>query len=127
MLVGLADFDDPYLQLEFPAAQTLPPPCALVSEPRICVPWRWGSLVGAGLGADWKSLILGVWAAQAGPNTRPTGGPLGGPPIGGVFGLAGAAQTPKIGDFRLAPKPAPTKDTQRLGTQIRCSDCARRT
>ncbi len=80
------------------------------------------SLVRAGLGSDRRSSILGLWAASAGPKTPPTSGPLRGPPAGGVLGPAEAAQTPKIDDFRSAPRPALTKDTLRLGTHIRRSD-----
>ncbi len=50
-----------------------------------------------GSGAGRKSSILGVWEAPAAPKTMPEGG--------GGFGAAGAAQTPKIKDFRPAQKP----------------------
>ncbi len=56
-------------------------------------------------GAVRKSLIFGVWAAPAAPKTKPVGGSLRPPPFGLVFGTAGAAQTPKIGDPRPAQKP----------------------
>jgi hypothetical protein len=51
-----------------------------------------------------ESLIFGVWAASASPKTIPEGGGRSPPPSGMVFGAAGAAQTPQIGDFRPAEK-----------------------
>ncbi len=68
------------------------------------------------LGVDRKSSFWGVWAAPVGPPPRS------GSSVGGLVVPAGAAQTPKVDDFRSTPKPAPTKDTQRLSTQIRGSD-----
>ena len=52
------------------------------------------------LWADRQSSIFGVWAASAAPKTIPRGWGRSPPPFGMVFGAAGAAQTPKIDDFR---------------------------
>ena len=55
-------------------------------------------------GAGKKSPICVVWAAPAAPKPISKGGGRSPPPSGMVFGAAGAAQTPKIDAFRLAPK-----------------------
>ena len=47
-----------------------------------------------------KSVILGVWAALGAPETLPKGGELRPPPFARVSGAPGAAQTPKMTDFR---------------------------
>ncbi len=67
----------------------------------------WGAARGAAPGRPENPANL--WAAK-----RPT--------IGVVFVPAGVKQTPKIGDSRSAPKPAPAEDTQHLGTQIHGSN-----
>ena len=47
-----------------------------------------------------KSVIWGVWAAPGAPETFPKGGGLRPPPFARVSGAIGAAQTPKMTDFR---------------------------
>ncbi len=47
-----------------------------------------------------KSVILGVWAAPGAPETLPKGGGLRPPPFARVSRGPGAAQTPKMTDFR---------------------------
>ncbi len=47
-----------------------------------------------------KSVILGVWAAPGARETIPLGGGLRPPPFGRVSRAAGAAQIPKMTDFR---------------------------
>ncbi len=47
-----------------------------------------------------KSVILGVWAAPGAPGTRAKGGVRSPPPFGRASGAPGAAQTPKMADFR---------------------------
>ncbi len=49
---------------------------------------------------DRKSVILGVWAAPGAPETRSKGGGRSPPPFGRISGAPGAAQTPKMTDFR---------------------------
>jgi hypothetical protein len=49
---------------------------------------------------DRKSIILGVWAAPGAPETLAKGGGLRPPPVGKVSGAPGAAQTPKMTDFK---------------------------
>ncbi len=58
-----------------------------------------------GLGADRKSLILGVWAAPAGWKTHPTGGPLRGRLVGLIFLAGWGRPEPTIDDLRSAPNP----------------------
>jgi hypothetical protein len=52
-----------------------------------------------------RSLTSWVWAAPAAPKTIAKGGELRPPPFGIVFWAAGAAQTPKVDDFRPAQQP----------------------
>ncbi len=49
---------------------------------------------------DRKYVILGVWAAPGARETIPLGGGLRPPPFARVSGAPGAAQTPKMTDFR---------------------------
>ncbi len=44
--------------------------------------------------------MLGVWAAPGAPETLAKGGVRGPPPFGRASGAPGAAQTPKMTDFR---------------------------
>ena len=47
-----------------------------------------------------NSVILGVWAAPGAPETLPKGGGPRPPPFARVSGAPGAAQTPKMTNFR---------------------------
>ncbi len=58
-----------------------------------------------GFWAGRQSSMFGVWVAPAASKTIPEAGGRSPPPFGMVFGAAGAAQTPKIDDFRPALKP----------------------
>jgi hypothetical protein len=49
---------------------------------------------------NWKSVILGVWAALGTPETLAKGGGVRPPPFGRVSKAPGAAQTPKMADFQ---------------------------
>ncbi len=62
--------------------------------------WCFNTWFGAGL----KSSIFGVLAAPAVRKPFPTDRPLRGPPVGRGFRAAGFASTPKVDDFRPAPK-----------------------
>ncbi len=48
--------------------------------------------------------MFGVPAAPAAEQNLPTRAPRSSPPVGRGVGAAGADATPKIGDFRPAPK-----------------------
>jgi hypothetical protein len=58
-----------------------------------------------GFGAGRKSSIFVVWAVPGGRETLSKGGGLRPPPFGRVSRPPGAAQAPKIDDFRPAQKP----------------------
>ena len=49
---------------------------------------------------DRKSVILAVWAAPGAPESLAKGKGRSPPPFGRVSGAPGAAQTPKMTDFR---------------------------
>ncbi len=53
---------------------------------------------------DRQSAILGVWPAPGAPDTLPKGGGVLSPPFGRVYRAPGAAQTPKMTDFRSLNK-----------------------
>ena len=88
-------------------AQTKPKPAAGESGSAIAI--HRVSTLGFFIHGFWagrKSPILGVWAAPAAAKTIPEGGGASPPPSGSFFWAAGAAQTPKINDFRAAQRPS---------------------
>jgi hypothetical protein len=78
--------------------------CSVVFRPSLAPRPLRGCTVGGyeidQLFKDRKSVILGVWAAPGAPETLPKGRGRSPPPSGMVSGAPGAAQTPKMTDFR---------------------------